>query len=260
MDWKPGQRIQTLPRWLWPFAVLCRNLIRLGGQESWLGAPLEKNRESRREGLRKLSFGVEYVCESGVEGDIAEFGTMSGASASEMARALMMFGNEANGPKRLHLFDSFEGLPEAQAEADRQAPAVRSGLWAKGACHGLGQDELVGLCLKFLPRERVIAHKGWFSQTLPRVAEGTKFAMIHVDCDLYQSTADVLGPCFSRGLLSEGAAVFFDDWNCNRASPLFGERKAWAEATEKFGVVYSDCGEYGRDGRKFIVHSYRTSR
>jgi len=89
------------------------------------------------------------------------------------------------------------------------------------------------------------------------VPDRTRFALIHVDCDLYQSTLDVLVHVFSRGMVSEGAALFFDDWNCNRASRVLGEQRAWAEVVERFRIEYSDSGEYGITGRKFLVHAYR---
>lgn len=31
--------------------------------------------------------------------------------------------------------------------------------------------------------------------------------MIHIDCDLYQSTLDALSPLFQRGQVAEGAIV-----------------------------------------------------
>ena len=78
--------------------------------------------------------------------------------------------------------------------------------------------------------------------------------MVHLDCDLYSSTSEVLEQLFSRKLLAEGSVVCFDDWNCNRSSPRFGQRRAWREAVEKYGVGYSDCGDYAVLGHKFIVH------
>jgi hypothetical protein len=58
-------------------------------------------------------------------------------------------------------------------------------------------------------------------------------------------------------MVSPGAVIHFDDWDCNRADPGLGERRAWSEAVSKFGIEYSDCGQYGWGSRKVIVHSYR---
>ena len=82
----------------------------------------------------------------------------------------------------------------------------------------------------------------------------TKFAIIHIDCDLYESTMDVLDYLFENKHLLDGCMIFFDDWNCGNASPHLGERRAWSEITKKYNVNYSDCGEYSCAGHKFIVH------
>ena len=113
------------------------------------------------------------------------------------------------------------------------------------------------VCVKFL-RERIIIYDGWFKDTLSQISQSTKFSMLHLDCDLYQSAIEVLDYCFSNGLVQDGTVIFFHDWNSNRASPNFGERKAWSEIVEKFSVHYSDCGGYGWGGKIFIIHSYKS--
>src|SRR6266850_7960967 len=181
---------------------------------------------------------------------------MTGRTAATMAKALAIHDHYRPEPRRLHLFDSFSGLPPAEAVADRDAPHVRAGVWGPGTCHGITSDDLRKKCADFLPRERIVIHAGWFNETLPRIGPGTRFALIHIDCDLYQSAMDVLSHVFENRLASEGMALFFDDWNPNHASPEFGERRAWRDVTQRFGVQYSDSGEYGWGGRKFIVHAY----
>lgn len=209
---------------------------------------------------QKLAFGVEYVHVADVRGDVAEFGTGWGVTATALAEALA--GVDADirfdvrRPKVLHLFDSFRGLPRAESEVDRAAPHVASGLWGEGTCHGIAEEELLRMCGEFLPRDRLHTHAGWFRDTLSQLPRDTRLALLHIDCDLYESAHEVLEHCFSRGLVSEGAAVFFDDWSCNRSSPELGERRAWAEVVERYGIRASDCGEYGGWGWKFIVHSY----
>jgi hypothetical protein len=78
---------------------------------------------------------------------------------------------------------------------------------------------------------------------------------VHLDCDLYSSTAEVLEYLFVHRHVAEGSVVFFDDWNCNRASPQMGQRRAWREAVERHRIEFSDCGEYAVLGHKFIVHA-----
>ena len=81
-----------------------------------------------------------------------------------------------------------------------------------------------------------------------------RFAVVSVDCDLYESTASVLEYLLGKQTYSDGCVVFFDDWYCNRGSPEFGEQKAWADYTAKYKIRFTDWGPYSVVGRKFILH------
>lgn len=220
----------------------------------------------RKDVAKNLFYAVQHVHGNVVEGDIAEFGTMSGQTAMVLAAATAacekIWGShvKAHGlpPKHLHLFDSFIGLPEATEAPDRESPHVKSGVWKAGSCKVLNAEQLRSGCESVLPRDRITIHDGWFKDTIAQLSSATKFSLLHIDCDLYSSTMDVLLPLFRASKISDGAMILFDDWNCNRASPDFGERKAWAECIQKFEIKFSDCGCYGYDGHKFIVHSYRS--
>jgi O-methyltransferase len=210
-----------------------------------------------------MNQGVQYVFNNGVEGDIAEFGTAWGFSAATIARAMSIYGamfadraaKFGNPPKRLQLFDSFEGLPEPRDPVDLRSPYVEAGVWEQGTYRGLNQQELAALCGSVYDPGKILVHAGWFSDTLPRVADGAKFAMLHLDCDLYSSSIEVLDHLFSRDMVADGAVIFFDDWNTNRSSRLLGQRRAWREISEKHDVQFSDCGDYAVLGHKFIVHA-----
>lgn len=212
----------------------------------------------------RLVQGVGYCLGMGVEGHIAEFGTMTGNTASILARALNFFSRELSTNENLHnigkrnllLFDSFEGLPAMTEDTvDGSSLHVASGLWGKGSCHGISKEELIKLCARFLDKDRIKVYDGWFCDTLPLLDANDKFALIHIDCDLYESTSQVLDFLFGKKMISDGCAIFFDDWNCNRASPKFGERRAWNECVEKYRVNYSDGGDYGICGHKMIIHT-----
>lgn len=250
-DWTPGKRISALPKFLWIPALIWRNLYFFPGNL----ADHLKHRDSvsAKEVLRSLALSVEYVFGAGVDGDIAEFGTMSGRTARCLAEAIAKY----EGAKRLLLFDSFEGLPEATSVIDKRSLHVRTGIWSVGTCHGVTSEQLFAMCRKHLAESRIAIYEGWFAQTLQTVPADTRFALLHIDSDLYQSALDVLDHCFAHSMIARGAAIHFDDWDCNRADPGYGERRAWAEVVEKYGVEYSDCGQYAWGSRKFIVHSYR---
>jgi len=207
-----------------------------------------------------LKLGVYYVYGSEVDGDIAEFGTMSGQTALAIATSM----SETEWvtripPKKLYLFDSFEGLPQSGSPIDKDSPHVLSGIWSQGTCRGLTKEQLFRLCSTQLPAHRIEIYAGYFCDTLVKLPNNTRFAMLHIDSDLYQSAMDVLDVCFSKNFIVPGGMIFFDDWNCNRGSPNFGERKAWAEVVEKYSVIFSDEGAYGVFGHKFIIHAYKCS-
>lgn len=124
-------------------------------------------------------------------------------------------------------FDSFEGLPEISA-IDRQD------IWAKGKLK-TGEEEFLAIVTRAgMPRDRVTTVKGFYAETLTdalreRLASRLA-AVVYVDCDLYESAVPVLR--FARPFLQLGTIVVFDDWDCFKANPDKGERRAWREFLE----------------------------
>lgn len=225
-----------------------------------------------REG-QSLKQAVEYALVSGVRGDVAEFGCHFGETAAILAEALWemekKYGqcDRAHGiaQRRLWLFDSFAGFPEATDPIDIAAPHIKAGLWFAGQPSG-GTPEGVGVqCANWIDPKRVWVVSGWYKDTLRQIPVSQKFAVIHIDCDYYESTMQVLDHLFGHNMISDGCTILFDDWYCNRGSPDFGEQRAWADAwadaIRKWpvgqGYRYSDWGPYGVLGRRFIVHAPR---
>ena len=210
-----------------------------------------------------LTQGVQYALNNAVEGDIAEFGTASGFTSYTIARAMAVyeqayaeFLRAHRAPaKLLYLFDSFEGLPKPEAGVDLASPNVQAGRWQEGTFQGLTPEELFTLCSSVYDRDKVRVVRGWFDRSLAQLPAETKLAMVHLDCDLYRSTAQVLDHLFAHRQVADGAILFFDDWNCNRASPRFGQRRAWREACEKYRIEHSDGGDYAVFGHRFFVHA-----
>lgn len=211
-----------------------------------------------KEIARALTLSVMYINSVDVKGDVAEFGTMGGFTARTLAAAMVFDPRyQPNSPlRKLRLFDSFEGLPQITSKIDLESPHVKSGTWSRGGCKILGAKELRAMVEAIIPPRRVEIHEGWFSDTVKRLPDSTRFAMIHFDGDLYQSTMDALVPCFQRAFISKGAAICFDDWNCNEADPNYGERRAWADLVDRFKIVASHSGDYSIQSTRFIIHSY----
>lgn len=242
----PGGKIGRLPKIFWLPAIFLRKLINIFRLRKTF---------AYKEAEAKLSMGVDYVYGCRVGGDIAEFGTASGVTSAVIARAMRKIDRARE--RNIHLFDSFKGLPEAESEYDKTAPMVIAGDWKQGSFTSLGETELRKKIKKYLPEKNIKTYNGWFSETLKNIPKGAKFSMIHIDSDLYQSAKEILDYVFGQNILSEGAIIFFDDYNGNHASPEYGERKAWREAIDLYSVKYDDAGDYGVGSKKFIVHSYK---
>jgi len=154
-------------------------------------------------------------------------------------------------------FNSFEGLPDSNNSAiDQLEASVQTKLWAKGTCTGLSEHVLREFLAAELDESETLIHmhKGWFAKAIPTLASDQRFAIVHVDCDLYSSTCDLLDGLLSRGMVLEGA---LDDWWCNRGARDLGEQRAWSEAVTRYDISFSDRGDYGPMSRIFVVHSYR---
>jgi hypothetical protein len=119
------------------------------------------------------------------DGLVLEFGVEKGASITMLARST---------PRTVHGFDSFEGLPEA---------------WA-GTKEGRGAFDLKGRLPK-VPAN-VELHVGWFDATLPPFLAGepAMVAMLHVDCDIYQSTKVLFDGL--EGRIVPGTVIVFDEY------------------------------------------------
>lgn len=195
--------------------------------------------------LVALTEGIRYIHLSEVEGAVAEFGCYKGKSAQALAFAIGCY----RPLRHLWLFDSFKGLPDATDPVDAESPNVVSGSWTWKA--DISTDEVRKLCEGSVSNDYLHITPGWFNDTI--YALKSPLALVHVDCDLYESTFTVLSYLFRERLLSDGCAIFFDDWYCNRANPKWGEQRAWAQVL-KHGYTFTDWGPYGLMGRKFLIH------
>jgi hypothetical protein len=211
--------------------------------------------------IAALRNAVEYAYGARVEGDIIEFGVMSAFTAVALANAMMTFdGRMPDHPtvRNLWLCDSFEGFPVATGKIDPETPMIISGAWAPGTSRGGTPEQICYAMRDYLPPQRLHVVAGWFKDTAQYFANrDRKYALIHADCDFYESTKDALAPLFANGCISPGCMIAFDDWNANHADPMFGQRAAWRDLVEQFHIDASDEGPYAAYSHKFIVHGYR---
>lgn len=222
---------------------------RIASVQAWMS-------DRRVTGLQEA---VYYCYGSAVAGDLIEFGTMTGHTARGIGVAMLAVERQyALPPRRFHLYDSFVGLPEPVAVPDTSSPHVQLGHWAAGGCRVQDKAGLEAVMLETLPADRFSIVEGWYADTVPHLPKNPAFGFVHVDCDLYQSTIDCLTPLFENGQVASGAVICFDDWMCNKASDRFGERRAFIELTERFGIVAENWRPYTWSGARFLVHGYRS--
>ncbi|MFM9024640.1 MAG: TylF/MycF/NovP-related O-methyltransferase [Planctomycetaceae bacterium] len=166
---------------------------------------------SVRRGRRSLITGNEqfiiHAIVAGMrelEGDIAEVGVYAGSSTRTIC--------EAKGAKRLHVCDTFAGLPEPTAE-DR-------GVETQG-CYACGLDSIRAYLAGF---PNVEYHVGFCPDSIRGVLDDTRFCFVHLDLDLYTSTKQCLEWFFPR--LVPGGILLSHDY-----SLLEGVRQAFTEFT-----------------------------
>jgi O-methyltransferase len=161
---------------------------------------------------RSLVSLCEIIDQERVPGAIVECGVLDGGTA-----ALMAWATNGSDPTRpVHLFDSWEGLPETTSE-DGAAAAVWTG-------QDVGSPRRVLAIMDKLKvaSSRLNIHRGWFDETFPRT-HVPEVAILHIDCDFYEPTRLCLEKWYP--VISPGGFVQFDDYGafsgCRRAVDEF---------------------------------------
>lgn len=136
-----------------------------------------------------------------IQGDLAEVGVFQGGSAKLLC--------ETKGMRALHLFDTFQGLPEPQ---DGDESRFHSGQYRCSL-------DQVKSYLQSYPA--VHLYPGYFPETSAPVAD-KQFSFVHLDVDLYESTIRSLEFFYPR--VTPGGIIISHDYG-NAA----GVRKAFTE-------------------------------
>ena len=137
-----------------------------------------------------------------------EFGVYQGRTLKIIAKARKH--NQVFG------FDSFQGLPEDWRSN------IAAGTFATGQLPDVAGAELV---------------VGWFNDTLPGFLADHPgpVAFLHLDADLYSSTATVLEQVGHR--LKTGSVLVFDEY-FNYPGWEEHEHRAWQEFVAKTGIMF----------------------
>jgi hypothetical protein len=184
---------------------------------------------------------------------ILEFGVYQGNSLSQFSSLYDKFGIE----KKFYGFDSFIGLPKETVDTNNPE------YWPEGAFSGVSPDEVKGK----LPFVNI--KPGWFKdtlnvQTLSEVSQH-QIGILHIDCDLYTSTIDVLEWIIQNNLLVDGTIVIYDDWGGHYYNNVgeydCGEGKAHKEMCEKYGLEFEfiSCDEIEKNYHEICIFKYKKS-
>jgi O-methyltransferase len=160
--------------------------------------------------LQELSHRVEAA---DLQGDFVECGVYKGGSAGLLAYEA----TRSRFPRKTWLYDAFAGMPIANPNKDdRHSKEIEGGF--------VGSEWQTRRIMNRLriPASSFSIGVGWFDQTLPS-SPVEKIALLHVDCDFYDSVKLVLHTYYDR--LQPGGYVVLNDYNsfagCQAATDEF---------------------------------------
>lgn len=140
------------------------------------------------------------VSSSGKPGDYLEFGVYKGASFITASRCANKY-RLSN--IRFFAFDCFEGIPLSEI------PWIKTGAYA---CSAEFFERIITKA--GVDKHRTVIVNGLYRDTLTDKTKQAhnlvKAAIVHIDCDLYSSTTEVLK--FIEDLIDDGTVIIFDDW------------------------------------------------
>jgi hypothetical protein len=179
--------------------------------------------------MEPVMYHIEYACtiRSPELTHALEFGVAGGNSIRRMRASLPP-------DIEIHGFDSFAGLPEDWRDA-------------RGALIGVCSRGFFSTCGVVPDIPGVTFHEGLFTATIPVYRRNAyPISVLHIDCDLYSSTATVL-----RGLsdvIVPDTLIVFDEWcydhdprNDDHEQRAFREWAYWCDRTYELVSFTSDA-------------------
>lgn len=183
------------------------------------------------ERIASLCAAVRHVVRAKIPGDIVECGVWKGGSMMAAARTLIKEGDSA---RRLHLFDTFEGMtPPGAADVSIDGDSAARLLaispkqdlvWAHSP---LEEARKAVLSTGYDP-DKISFVKGRVEDTIPAQAPA-RIALLRLDTDWYESTRHELVHLYPR--LVPGGVLIIDDYGHWK-----GARKAVDEYLAENGI------------------------
>jgi O-methyltransferase len=168
--------------------------------------------------LYQLAKNTSYL-----KGDVAEIGVYRGGTARLISKTLP--------GKNVHLFDTFEGMPQVNSSLDQHKEGDFSDT----------SIDAVSSYLRDCPN--VVFYKGYFPETAKPIKD-KKFSFVHIDVDIYRSVMDCCEFFYPR--LNAGGVMVFDDYGLLSCP---GAKKA----VDEFFVNKNEYPFYSPTGQCFIV-------
>lgn len=178
---------------------------RFGGYECW---PFEADSMIGVYRMVNIYEAIKYVVRNGIEGDFVETGVWKGGACVLANASLHEMGQES--VRRVHLFDSFEGLPIPYMEQDNGDKHYTLEFLRVDIEYVKGVFEKYGYLT-----DNVVFRKGFFSDTMKETSDIEKISILRLDGDMYSSTIEVLNALYHK--LSSGGIVIVDDWTLDGA-------------------------------------------
>ncbi len=164
------------------------------------------------ERLIALIKAVDYTVEHNLPGDFVECGVWRGGSM--MAAALKLIQLKAT-DRRIHLFDTFEGMPpptdhDVSIFQESAQSLLASDHRDEGVkCFADLADVTANLGRTGYPSDRLFFHRGKVEDTLPAAAPA-QIALLRLDTDWFESTRHELVHLYPR--LTDWGAMIIDDY------------------------------------------------
>ena len=215
--------------------------------------------KNTKDGVFNRAWG--YIFTNQIYGDFLEFGVYKGGTLLASYKQYLNFrkwmDNEILSNEKWRVrqikdfhkcrssfygFDSFEGIPDNEESSTMFLEGTyfmsKKNVEKILIKNGIGLDELYLI-------------KSYYSN-LKDSQIPSKACMIHIDCDLYESTIQAL--FLSKKSIQQGTIILFDDYNCFSSCNNKGERKAIREFTEDTGIIFEPWFSYLYVGQAFICH------
>lgn len=193
----------------------------------------------------EIKYGLDKIAELCMPHmDVYEFGVYGGNTLSTIIES---YYHHYKPIRKVFAFDTFTGLPYTE---DSFHEWTKGNFDARKLLHKSTPKEVVEELQHHFQQYNIELQfiVGLFKDTLVeseiRSQDMREASLIHIDCDLYQSTLEVLDMCFYYNIVTENTIIKYDDWVCKGLNEgTFGESKAHNEISDKYEVQWERLGD-----------------